>query len=82
MDGVRPSREWAKEWHKANAPADGRQSQMSKKKAGSMKSSQTAPPEIDIPESKVRLNMGITLSVFQFLEVSTTMRWRLSKSFA
>jgi hypothetical protein len=43
---------------------------MSKKKARPMKSLVTAPPELDIPESKVNPNMGITPFVFQFLEVS------------
>ena len=82
IDAARPLQEWAKEWHKANASVDGKQSpKMSKKKARLMKSPPIAPPEIDIPESKVKLNMGITPSVFRFLEVSTTMRSHLSKIF-
>ena len=71
VEAARPLHEWQKEWQKANAPADGKQSpEMSKKKANKMKSPNTAPPEIDIPESKVKLSMGITPSVFRFLEVS------------
>lgn len=74
VEAARPLHEWLKEWHKANPPVDGKQSpEMSKKKARPMKSPPTAPPEIDIPESKVKLNMGITPSVFRFLEVSTVM---------
>lgn len=82
IDAARPLHKWAKEWHKANAPVDCKQPpEMSKKVEMPTKSPRTAPPEIDIPESKVKLNMGITPSVFRFLEVSTTMRWHLSKSF-
>lgn len=64
--------EWQKEWQKVNAPPDGKQSpETSKKgKAKPMKSPPNPPPEIDIPDSKVKLNMGITANVFQFLEVS------------
>jgi hypothetical protein len=42
---------------------------MNKKKAKAMKSPPQPPPEIDIPPSKVKLSMGITPSVFRFLEV-------------
>jgi len=71
VEAARPLHEWHKEWHKANPPPDGKQSpEMSKKKARQNKSPPTAPPEIDIPESKVKGTMGITPSVFRFLEVS------------
>jgi hypothetical protein len=42
---------------------------MNKKKAKAMKSPPHPPPEIDIPASKVKPSMGITHSVFRFLEV-------------
>lgn len=72
VEAARPLHEWHKEWHKANPLPDGKQSpEMSKKKARPNKSALTAPPEIDIPESKVKGTMGITPSVFRFLEVST-----------
>jgi hypothetical protein len=75
VEAARPLHEWQKEWQKANAAADGKQSpEMSKKgKARPMKSPPNAPPEIDIPDSKVKLNMGITPSVFRFLEVSESL---------
>lgn len=73
MEAARPLHEWQKEWQRLNAAPDGKQSpEVSKKKAKPMKSPQTSPPEIDIPESKVKANMGITPGVFQFLEVSET----------
>ena len=71
VEAARPLHEWQKDWHKANAPPDGKQSpEMSKKKARPNKSPSTAPPDIDIPESKVKGTMGITPSVFRFLEVN------------
>ena len=76
LDAARPLHEWQKEWHKANAPPDGKQSpEMSKKKARPMKSPPSAPPEIDIPDTKVKGAMGITPSVFRFLEVS--LAWKI-----
>jgi hypothetical protein len=63
--------EWGKEWQKLNAIPEGKQSpEMNKKKAKPMKSPSHAPPEIDLPRSKVKPNMGITPSVSQFLEAS------------
>jgi hypothetical protein len=72
MEAARPLHEWIKEWTKVNSQPDGKQSpEMNKKgKTRPMKSPPTAPPEIDIPESRVQLNIGITPSVSQFLEVS------------
>ena len=71
VEAARPLHEWQKDWHKVNTSADGKQSpEINKKgKARPMKSPPTAPPEIDIPESKVKANMGITPNVFRFLEV-------------
>lgn len=81
VEAARPLHEWQKEWHKVNAQPDGKQSpEMSKKaKARPMKSPQNQPPEIDIPDSKVKLNMGITPSVFRFLEVSASLIPYVSK---
>lgn len=72
VDAARPLHEWQKDWQKINAPPDGKQSpEINKKgKARPLKSPPTQPPDIDIPDSKVKLNMGITPSVFRFLEVS------------
>ena len=71
LEAARPLHEWQKEWRQVNAAADGRQSpEISKKgKAKPLKSPPNPPPEIDIPESKVKANMGITPKLFRFLEV-------------
>jgi hypothetical protein len=70
IDAARPLHAWQKEWHNLNSPPDGKQSpEMNKKKAKAMKSPAQPPPEIDLPASKVKPNMGITPSVFRFLEV-------------
>jgi len=70
-DAARPLHEWQKEWHKVNSPPEGKQSpEMNKKKAKAMKSPSQAPPEIELPLSKVNPKMGITPSVFRFLEAS------------
>lgn len=67
---ARPSHEWGKEWKNLNSPPDGKQSpEMNKKKAKAFKSPAQPPPEIDLPESKVKRSMGITPSVFRFFEV-------------
>jgi len=74
VEAARPLHEWSKEWHKVNSPADGKQSpEMNKKKAKAMKSPNQPPPEIDLPESKVKSKMGITPSVFRFLELAEVM---------
>jgi hypothetical protein len=72
IDAARPLHEWGKEWQKVNALQDGKQSpEMNKKKAKPLKSPPQPPPEIDLPRSKIKPNMGITPSVFQFLEASS-----------
>ncbi|OBT58361.1 hypothetical protein VE04_01424 [Pseudogymnoascus sp. 24MN13] len=75
VDAARPLHEWQKDWQKINAPADGKQSpEINKKgKARPLKSPPSQPPDIDIPDSKVKLNMGITPSVFRFLELAEVM---------
>lgn len=70
LEIARPLHEWQKEWHKVNSPQDGKQSpEMNKKKQRPMKSPAQAPPEIDLPQSKVKPSMGITPAVFRYLEV-------------
>jgi hypothetical protein len=70
IEAARPVHEWNKHWNMVNAN-DGKASpEMNKKKPKQMKSPPQAPPEIDIPHSKVKPSMGITHSVFRFLEVS------------
>jgi len=73
IEAARPLHEWQKEWHKVNLPPDGKTSpEMNKKKQKPMKSPPQPPPEIEIPVSKVKPSIGITPSVFRFLEVSLT----------
>jgi hypothetical protein len=71
ISAARPWHEWQKEWKAMNSPPDGKQSpEMNKKtKTKPMKSPAQPPPDFDPPESRVKSNMGITPSVFQFLEV-------------
>lgn len=71
LEAARPLHEWGKEWRLVNATPDGKQSPETTKKgkARQMKSPSTAPPEIDLPDTKVKMSMGITPSVFRFLEV-------------
>lgn len=71
VSAARPLHEWNKEWKIVNTPPEGKQSpEMNKKsKAKAMKSPPQPPPEIDLPQSKVKSSMGITDAVFQFLEV-------------
>ncbi len=71
VEAARPLHEWQKEWHKMNTPADDKQSpELSKKKTKQLKSPPNPPPEIDIPESKVKVH-GLTPNVFRFLEVGS-----------
>jgi hypothetical protein len=68
LDAIRPLHEWGKEFRTLQ---DGKQSpEMNKKKAKALKSPAQPPPEFSIPQSKVKTSMGITPSLFQFLEVS------------
>ncbi|KAI0996058.1 hypothetical protein K3495_g12124 [Podosphaera aphanis] len=83
VEAARPLHIWGKEWHKVNSVSDGKQSpemskkktspEMSKKKTKVMKSPSQPPPDIDLPASKVKASMGITHSVFRFLELSEVM---------
>lgn len=70
IEAARPLHEWGKDWKSLNAIPDGKQSpEMNKKKAKVMKSPQQPPPDIDLPPSMVKRKMGVTPSVFRFLEV-------------
>jgi hypothetical protein len=70
VDAARPWHEWQKDWKNMNSSPDGKQSpEMNKKKPKPMKSPSQPPPDLEIPETRVKSNMGITPSVFQFLEV-------------
>jgi hypothetical protein len=70
IQAAKPAHNWVKEWHKVNTPDSKQSPEMSKKgKAKLMKSPQTQPPDLDLPQSVVKQSMGITEAVHQFLEV-------------
>lgn len=71
IEAAKPAHNWVKEWHKVNTQADSKQSpEMSKKgKARPMKSPPNPPPDLDLPHSVVKHNVGVTEAVHQFLEV-------------
>ncbi|KAI1770573.1 hypothetical protein F4818DRAFT_260424 [Hypoxylon cercidicola] len=69
IEAAKPAHNWVKDWLKVNGQ-DSRSPEMSKKgKAKPMKSPQNPPPDIDLPQSAVKQNIGITEAVFQFLEI-------------
>lgn len=70
IDTVTPFYEWAQEWCKESALGNGKRLPEMGKIARPIWSPPTAPPDINIPESKVKINIGMTPSMFQFLEVS------------
>ena len=74
VNAIRPLWDWAKDWHKLNTSPDVKNSpEMNKKKAKTPKSQtqpqQLPPPQVPIPHSKVKASIGVTPSLFQFLEV-------------
>lgn len=72
IEAATPNHHWIKEWQKLNDPKQS--PEMSKKgKAKQLKSPPTAPPDIDLPASAVKSNMGITEPVFQYLEMAEVM---------
>lgn len=69
IEAAKPAHNWVKDWLKVNGQ-DSRSPEMNKKgKAKPMKSPPNPPPDIDLPQSAVKQNIGITEAVFQFLEV-------------
>jgi hypothetical protein len=72
LEAMRPIHEWIKEWHKLNTAPEGKQSpELNKKKPKPMRSPPNPPPELTLPQSSIKVNMGITSSVFRFFEVRT-----------
>lgn len=71
IEAAKPAHNWVKDWHKVNTQNESKQSpEMSKKgKARLMKSPQAPPPDLDLPHSAVKQNVGVTEAVYQFLEV-------------
>ncbi|KAI1471850.1 LIM-domain binding protein-domain-containing protein [Daldinia caldariorum] len=69
-EAARPAHNWVKEWLKVNGQDSRLSPEMSKKgKAKTMKSPPHPPPDIDLPPSAVKQNIGLTEAVFQFLEI-------------
>ncbi|KAI0859954.1 LIM-domain binding protein-domain-containing protein [Xylaria cubensis] len=74
INAARPTHHWAKEWKKVNGQDANASPEMSKKgKTKTLKSPPNPPPDFVIPHSAVKGNMGITESVFQFLEIVEVM---------
>lgn len=72
IQAAKPSHEWVKEWKNMNNQDAKASPEMSKKnKAKMMKSPQTQPPDIDLPDSALVPGTPITSAVNQFLEVRT-----------
>ncbi|POS83496.1 hypothetical protein EPUL_005153 [Erysiphe pulchra] len=71
IEAARPLHIWGKEWHKINSSPESKTSpDLNKKKLKLMKSPAQPPPDIELPASKMKPSMGITQSVFRFLEAS------------
>lgn len=69
-EAARPAHNWVKEWLKVNNQDSRLSPEMSKKgKAKTLKSPPNPPPDIDLPPSAVKQNIGLTEGVFQFLEI-------------
>lgn len=70
LEAARPFHNWTKDWKNMNTGPDGKPSpEMNKKKQKMMKSPQNAPPDFDLPGTKLKANFGITPAVFRYLEV-------------
>ncbi|KAI1078606.1 LIM-domain binding protein-domain-containing protein [Whalleya microplaca] len=74
IEAALPAHSWVKEWMKVNGQDSRLSPEMSKKgKPKLLKSPPNPPPDIDLPQSAVKQNMGITEAVFQFLEIVEVM---------
>ena len=70
IEAAKPAHNWVKEWLKVNMQDSKQSPEMSKKgKPKPLKSPPSAPPDLDLPQSAVKQNVGITEAVNQFLEV-------------
>ncbi|OTB04812.1 hypothetical protein M426DRAFT_148054 [Hypoxylon sp. CI-4A] len=70
IEAAKPAHNWVKEWARVNGQNSQLSPEMSKKgKAKTMKSPPNPPPDIDLPQSAVKPNIGITEAVFQYLEI-------------
>lgn len=74
VEGAKPNHNWIKEWHQVNSQ-ENKSPEMSKKsKARPMKSPPRPPPDLDIPHSVLKPNVGITEQQNQFIEVNFILR--------
>ncbi|KAI0891331.1 hypothetical protein F4806DRAFT_489539 [Annulohypoxylon nitens] len=69
IEAAKPAHNWVKDWLRVNGQDSRLSPEMSKKGKKPMKSPQVPPPDIDLPQSAVKQNSGITEAVFQFLEI-------------
>ena len=70
IQAAKPAHIWVKEWHKVNSQDPKQSPEVSKKgKTKPMKSPPNPPPDLDLPQSSVKQNVGITEAVNQFLEI-------------
>lgn len=70
IQAARPAHNWVKAWHNLNTQDTKQSPEMSKKgKQRPVKAPTGPPPDLDLPDSAVKSDMGVTEAVFQFLEI-------------
>ena len=70
IHAARPVHNWIKEWRQLNQQDGTHSPEMSnKKKSKPYRCPPNPPPDFDLPQPSVKLGMGITHAVHQFLEV-------------
>ncbi|KAL2018539.1 hypothetical protein VTK56DRAFT_751 [Thermocarpiscus australiensis] len=70
IQAARPAHNWVKEWHNLNQQDPKQSPEMSKKtKQRPAKVPPGPPPDLELPHSVVKSNMGITEAVYQYLEI-------------
>lgn len=70
IQAARPAHNWVKEWRSLNQQDPKQSPELTKKgKPKPAKVPATAPPDFDLPHSPLKVGMGITDAVYQFLEM-------------
>jgi hypothetical protein len=70
IQAARPAHNWVKEWRSLNQQDPKQSPELTKKgKPKPSKVPASAPPDFDLPHSPLKVGMGITDAVHQFLEV-------------
>jgi len=71
IQAARPLHNWTKEWRQLNSQDGTHSPEMSNKKKGkSYKCPTIPPPDFDLPQPSVKIGMGVTQAVYQFLEIA------------